>query len=113
LNVITLPASLDERYFEPIVRSLSATDGRVLFEGTHVRWADPYGMVGVLALGEVARRRGERPLLMLPESADVVSYMSRMGFFEHADPIFELNGPRPRPRHDGASDVLLEITPIN
>jgi anti-sigma regulatory factor (Ser/Thr protein kinase) len=114
LNVITLPASLDERYFEPIVRSLDAAqEGRALFDATHVRWADPYGMVGLLALGEVARRRSERPMLKMPESADVISYMGRMGFFDHAEPIFELNGPRPRPRGDSVSDVLLEITPVN
>lgn len=114
MNVITLPASLDERYFEPLVRSFDAAqEGRVLFDATHVRWADPYGMVGMLALGEVARRRGERPIFKLPDSPDVVSYMTRMGFFEHAEPIFELNGPRPRARQDGASEVLLEITPIN
>lgn len=114
MNVVTLPASLDERYFESIVRNVDAADApRVLFDATHVRWADPYGMIGLLALGEVVRRRGEQPILKLPESADVASYMARMGFFEHAGPIFELNGPRPRSRHDGASDVLLEITAIN
>jgi hypothetical protein len=114
VNVITLPASLDERYFEPLVRSLDeAQSGRALFDATHVRWADPYGMVGMLALGEVARRRGERPIFKMPDSADVVSYMGRMGFFEHADAIFEIHGSRPRARHDGTSDVLLEITAIN
>jgi hypothetical protein len=115
VKLIALPASLDERYFEPLVRSLAAAaDERVLFDGTHVRWADPYGMVGLLVLGEEARRRaGEPPVLKLPESADVVSYMARMGFFEHAEPIFELNGPRVRGRHDGSSDVLLEITAVN
>jgi hypothetical protein len=114
LKVITLPGSLDERYFEPIVRALDAAQGeRLLFDATHVRWADPYGMVGLLALGETARRRGEQPLLKLPESPDVTSYLGRMGFFEHAEPIFELNGTRSRGRHDGGSDVLLEITAVN
>jgi hypothetical protein len=114
VKVITLPASLDERYFEPIVKALDeAQEQRALFDATHVRWADPYGMIGLLALGDAARRRGEQPLLKLPDSADVVSYMGRMGFFEHAEPLFELNGPRARGRADGGSDVLLEITPIN
>jgi hypothetical protein len=114
VNVITLPASLDERYFEPVAKALAdAASVRVLFDATHVRWADPYGMIGTLLLGEVARRRGEQAILKLPESPDVVSYMSRMGFFDHAVELFELNGPRPRPRSDGASDVLLEITPVN
>lgn len=113
--MITLPASLDERYFEATVREVAAAEEeRLLFDATHVRWADPYGMVGLLALGEVVRRRGEQPLLKMPDSADVVSYMGRMAFFEHADPIFELNGPRPRNRTEaGVSEVLLEVTPIN
>jgi hypothetical protein len=114
VKVVTLPASLDERYFEPIVRSMDAAQGaRVLFDATHVRWVDPYGMVGLLVLGETARRRGEMPLLKLPDSPDVTSYMGRMGFFEHAEAIFELNGTRSRGRHDGDSDVLLEITAVN
>jgi hypothetical protein len=114
VNLITLPASLDERYFEPVVRMLAeAADPRVLFDATHVRWADPYGMIGMLVLGEVARRRGEQPVFKLPESPEVVSYMGRMGFFDHAEPIFELHGTRSRGRSDGGSDVLLEITPVN
>ncbi|CAN5748587.1 hypothetical protein BH23GEM9_BH23GEM9_11560 [soil metagenome] len=114
MNLITLPASLDERYFEPLVRAFAdADDRRMLFDGTHVRWADPYGMIGLLALGEAARRRGEQPILMMPDSPDVVSYMGRMGFFEHAEPVFEMKGPRARGRTEGDSDVLLEITAIN
>ena len=113
MNVIPLPQSMDERYFEAVVRDFSqATAHRLLFDATHVRWADPYGMVGLLALGHVARERGELPILKLPESPDVLSYMGRMKFFEHADGIFELNGTRVRGR-DGGSDVLLEITAIN
>jgi hypothetical protein len=114
VKVVTLPASLDERYFELIVKALDGVqDERVLFDATHVRWADPYGMVGLLTVGQAVHRLGEQPLLKLPESADVTSYMGRMGFFEHAAGIFELNGTRARGRHDGGSDVLLEITAVN
>jgi hypothetical protein len=114
VKVVTLPASLDERYFEPIIRAVDAAGGgRVLFDATHVRWADPYGMIGLLAIGEAVRRGGEQPMLKLPDSPDVTSYMGRMGFFDHAAPIFELNGARTRGRHEGGSDVLLEITAVN
>jgi hypothetical protein len=113
VNLVALPASLDERYFEPLVRALDATNDRVLFDATHLRWADPYGMIGLLALGAVARRAGERPLLKLPASADVISYMGRMAFFDHAGDIFELHGTAPRGRPEGGSDVLLEITAIS
>lgn len=115
MRIATLPASLDERYFEVIARGLQAADDeRVLFDGTHVRWVDPYGLIGLLAIGQAVRDRGgERPLLKLPESAEVISYMARMAFFEQADDIFELHGGQRRSRHEGGSDVLLEITPVN
>jgi hypothetical protein len=114
VNLVAVPASLDERYFEPVVRALElAQDGRILFDATHVRWADPYGMIGLLALGAVARRQGERPWLKLPDSADVISYMGRMAFFDHAGDIFEVHGTVPRGRLEGGSDVLLEITAIS
>jgi hypothetical protein len=115
LKLITLPPSLDERYFEPIARALLAAPGeRVLFDGTHVRWVDPYGLIGLLAVGRAVRDTAEEPpLLKLPESPDVGSYMARMGFFEHAEPLFEFNGGQGRRRHEGPSDVLLEITAVN
>jgi hypothetical protein len=115
LKVVTLPASLDERYFDPVVKSLDETPvgERVLFDASHVRWVDPYGLIGLLVLGSTARMRGEQPLLKLPDAPEVISYMSRMAFFEHADDIFELHGSVKRGRHDGESEVLLEITPVN
>jgi hypothetical protein len=114
MRLVSLPASLDERTFEQIARGLEGDPGeRVLFDGTHVRWVDPYGMVGLLAVGTVAGQHAEPPLLTLPESADVASYLARMGFFEHAEPVFELHGSPRRTRAEGSSDVLLEITPIN
>jgi hypothetical protein len=114
VKLVPLPASLDERTFEPVVRGLAdEADQRVLFDGTHVRWADPYGMVGLLAAGTVAGRTAERPILRLPENPDVASYLARMAFFEHAEGIFELHGSSRRSRVDGDSDVLLEITGIS
>lgn len=114
MNVIALPASLDERSFDQVVRAVAEAEGaRVLFDATHVRWVDPYGMVGLLCLGELARRSGERPVLKLPESADVVSYLGRMRFFPHAEPIFEASGAPRRSHAEGGSDVLLEVTAVN
>lgn len=114
MNIIPLPASLDERSFDQVVRALeSAGDARVLFDGTHVRWVDPYGMVGLLCVGTVAGRSGERPVLKLPDNPDVVSYLSRMRFFPHAEPIFELPGAVRRAPAEADSDVLLEVTAVN
>jgi hypothetical protein len=112
MKVVPVPASLEERTFDPLVEAVSAAGGgRVLFDARHVRWVDPYGMLGLLATGEVARRGGERPMLQLPESAEVTSYLGRMGFLAQAERIFELHGAPRRPT-DASSDVLLEITPI-
>lgn len=114
MNIVALPASLDERTFDQVVRGLDAADdARVLFDGTHVRWVDPYGMVGLLCLGSVARRAGERPVLKLPESPDVVSYLTRMRFFPHAESIFELPAGTRRGPGEVGSDVLLEVTAVN
>ena len=114
MNIVPLPASLDERSFDQVVRALEdAGDARVLFDGTHVRWVDPYGMVGLLCVGTVAGRGGELPVLKLPDNPDVVSYLSRMRFFPHAEPIFELPGTVRRPPAEAGSDVLLEVTAVN
>lgn len=85
----------------------------MLFDARHLRWVDPNGMVALLATGTVARdRMGTPPRLQLPEHPDVPGYLARMGFFEHAREIFELDQRPPR-RGGGASDVLLEITSVS
>jgi hypothetical protein len=112
MRVIPVPATLDDRSFEAMLEELARGGaGRVLVDARHLRWVDPYGMLGLLALGEVAGRQGERPRFQLPESAEVVSYLTRMEFFRHASPVYELHGGGRR-TGDGTSDVLLEITPV-
>lgn len=114
MRLVTLPASLDERTFDPVVRGLEGDPSqRVLFDAQHARWADPYGMVGLLAVGTIAARSAEPPVLRLPENPDVISYLARMNFFEQARGVFELHGTQKRSHAEGPSEVLLEITPIN
>jgi anti-sigma regulatory factor (Ser/Thr protein kinase) len=114
VKVVSLPASVDERSFEQLVRDMETEDEeRILLDATHVRWVDPYGMVGLLSLGTHTARTTEKALLRLPESPDVLSYLTRMGFFEHAEPVFEIHGSTRRARGDGGSDVLLEVTAVN
>lgn len=115
-RVLTVPQSLDDHAFDTLVSEAAAVDdgepfAPALVDARHVRWADPYGMVGLLTLGQ--RMSGEgRPLLQLPESPEVLSYLARMAFFDHAPEIFEIHGSPPPKRHSGPSNVLLEITPI-
>jgi hypothetical protein len=119
-RVATVPATLDERGFDALVQAIAdaeeAADGgepdELLFDARHVRWADPYGMTGLLAIGAHLRGLGQTPLLRLPEAPEVTSYLGRMGFFRLAAEPFELHGET-RVRRGEASSVLLEITPIN
>ena len=114
MKVITAPASLEERSFDSVLEQLGEPDGgRVLIDARHLRWVDPYGMIGLLALGTHVRQRGDTPLLQLPDDENVSSYMARMHFFESAEEVFdEIHGARRKRVEAGASDVLLEITSI-
>ncbi len=111
--VISVPETLDERSFETLVTDLAhAGQARVLYDARHVRWANPYGLVGLLAAGAAAgKRAGEAPQLEGPESTEVAHYWARMNFFAHAAEVFQVRRP-PRRTAAGASDALLEITSI-
>jgi hypothetical protein len=114
-QVISAPPTLDERGFDMLVEEATKSPGAasILLNARHVVWADPFGMVGLLAVGRYLRdATGRAPLLQLPESADVLSYLGRMEFLREAADIFEIPaGVAPR-KPAGPSNVLLEITPI-
>jgi len=113
VQVIALPGSLDQQTVDGFLDAIPGTgEGRCLLDARHVRWVDPNGMVALLVGGVVARdRQGILPRLELPESTDVLGYLSRMGFFREAQGVFEFDDRAPK-RGAGPSDVLLEITPI-
>lgn len=115
MNVVAVPATLDDRSFDELVAALNGAladgGGPVLVDARRLRWVDPFGMLALLAVGRLARDRGRGPRLQMPESPDVLSYLARMGFFRQAEQIYELHGGA-RKSADGASDVLLEITPV-
>ncbi len=76
---------------------------------------DPYGMVGILEMGEVFKNAGLQKTLCLPGSEEVLRYLERMDFFSFAGNYFTLEPAKPEiagkyPRNS-SSDVLLEITP--
>ncbi len=109
-SVITVPPSLDEHSFEQVVDQLQgvAPDARLLVDARHTRWASPYGLTALLALGQT---REERPTLAVPEFDDTASYWARTAFFQHADGLFDLRGTVPKVK-GGETTVLLEITPV-
>jgi hypothetical protein len=111
VKVIAVPATLDERSFDALVQQLGDGQERSLVDARRLRFVDPYGMIGLLALAQVIARLGERPLLQLPESAEVTSYLARMRFFEQAEQLYDLHGGVRRTT-DSVSDVLLEITAV-
>ena len=109
--VITVPAALDEPQFEQVLDQLAAVpaDAKLLVDARHCRFATPYGLTALLCL---AQSRTERPDFAPPEDDDVRSYWARAHFFAHAEGLYTLRGPAPRRSTHGASDVLLEITPV-
>jgi hypothetical protein len=112
-RVVTVPETLNDAAFEALLADAAhAGDEKLLFDAGHVRWVDPYGMLGLLALGEYLRETGGRPLLQLPKSAEVVSYLGSMGFLRAAADIFDL-GDAPRPRGTSRSQSLLPVTVVN
>jgi hypothetical protein len=111
-RVLVVPQRLDDAAFDALVAEAASGDGeRALVDARHVRWADPYGMIGLLALGETLRQGDVRPQLELPQTPEVASYLARMGFVRQAGAIFEMAAPG-RQRSGKESSVLLEITRV-
>ena len=81
-----------------------------------ITFIDPYGMVGLIEIGEFFISRGDNKTLLLPRSQEVLTYLQRMDFFQFAERYFILEPSNPRIVEKGPrilhSDVLLEITPI-
>jgi len=104
---------ITEETFEEIHRGLSTP--RVL-DIRDISFIDPYGMVGLLEIGELFKAEGIEKTLLPPESEDVLKYLERMDFFKHVTNCFRLEPPQIRlPEkylRSSYSDVLLEITPI-
>ena len=110
-TVIDVPQSLDDRTFEQILDKLAtvAPDAKILLDARRSRWASPYGLTALLTL---AQARLERPTLAVPESDETSSYWSRLGFFRHAEGLYDITGRVPRSRPGAESSVLLEVTPV-
>src|SRR3989441_12709335 len=113
-RLVEVPTQFDDRSFDQFAAAYAqARDGeRLLFDAHAAEWASPYGLVGLLAAGEAAAHKGERPLLTAPANPDVVSYWARAGFFREAADLFEIHGKVPKTRPAVESDVLLPLMPV-
>ena len=103
---------LTEETFEQTLKSFIRSEQIDLGD---VSFIDPFGMLGLLEIGELCMLEDVRKTVILPRSDEVCKYLDRMDFFTHARRYFSLehsdeNSPGQARRAD--SDVLLEITPI-
>jgi anti-sigma regulatory factor (Ser/Thr protein kinase) len=101
---------LTEETFEKTLHSFIRSDRIDLRD---IAFIDPYGMVGLLEIGELCMLEDIKKTVQLPRSPDVLRYLERMNFFFHAKRYFSLDPMQPSASGSAAeSDVLLEITPI-
>ena len=81
-----------------------------------VSFIDPYGMLGLLEIGELCMLEDVKKTVLLPQSGEVCAYLERMDFFTYANRYFNLEYSAPdlsgHYNRSSDSDVLLEITPI-
>ncbi len=103
---------LTEESFEQTLRSFIRSE---TIDLRGVSFIDPYGMLGLLEIGELCLLEDVQKTVLLPESGEVLTYLDRMDFFSQAKRYFSLeraSGPPARQQRSADSDVLLEITPI-
>ncbi len=81
-----------------------------------ISFIDPYGMLGLLEIGELCMLEDVKKTVLLPQSNEVCAYLERMDFFTHARRYFSLDQSPCQTTNQKSrspeSDVLLEITPI-
>ncbi len=118
--ILVAPPTVDERGFELFLgqfgrRAWGESHGICIDLGD-VIFIDPYGMVGILEFGCYLKSLGKEVVLRLPRSVDVPKYLERMDFFRFRSGLFVLDPPflnlTAKYHRSIASDVLLEITPI-
>lgn len=115
MQVIPVPASLDDRTLDQLAQGLGTwpPSERLLLDARGTTWASPYGLTALLTAGQAAVELGlPKPRLAVPELDDTRSYWARAGFFGHAVEYFDLVGKIPRRHEDGSRDVLLPVTAI-
>ncbi|HUL01352.1 MAG TPA: ATP-binding protein [Nitrospirota bacterium] len=102
-----------EEVFDQTIRTLIHSE---VLDLSGVSFIDPYGMVGLLEIGDVCQREDVKKTIILPKSDEVCNYLARMDFFSFAkqyfilEPIMDSLCKKSQRSQD--SDVLLEITPI-
>jgi anti-sigma regulatory factor (Ser/Thr protein kinase) len=104
---------ITEETFDQTIKSFIRSEQIDL---SSVSFIDPYGMLGLLEIGELCQLEDVRKTVILPRSGEVLKYLDRMDFFSHARRYFSLEHAAEdlagSYQRSADSDVLLEITPI-
>ncbi len=104
---------LTEETFEQTLQSFIRSEQIDLRD---VAFIDPYGMLGLLEIGELCMLEDVKKTVLFPQSGEVCAYLERMDFFTHARRYFSydecVSPPPTQKSRNQESDVLLEITPI-
>ena len=103
---------ITEDNFEQLLNLCTSSSAIDLREAAFI---DPYGMIGLLEMGEVLGPGSSGKTLYLPRSEELLKYLERMDFFHFAPLYFTLQPRKPqfseKYLRSSDSDVLLEITP--
>lgn len=106
-------SQITEDTFEQLLQQINDSQEVNLNDTSFI---DPYGMVGILEIGELLKDKEIRKNLILPKSEEVLKYLERMDFFKFANEYFTLEPSKPsipeKYLRSSYTDVLLEITPI-
>jgi hypothetical protein len=78
---------ITEETFELTLRSFISSEEINLAD---VSFIDPYGMLGILEIGELCTLEDVRKTVILPKAMDVLAYLDRIDFFTHARCYFLL-----------------------
>jgi anti-sigma regulatory factor (Ser/Thr protein kinase) len=104
---------LTEETFEQTLKSFIRSEQIDLGK---VSFIDPFGMLGLLEIGELCMLEDVRKTVILPQSEEVCGYLDRMDFFTFARRYYSLEhssfDTTGKSRRSVTTDVLLEITPI-
>jgi len=104
---------LTEETFEQALNLFYSPD---VIDLRDVTFIDPYGMVGILEIGELFQAEGIQKRILFPRLEEVLKYLERMDFFKFAERYFILDSSEmklsERFLRSTDTDVLLEITPI-
>jgi hypothetical protein len=113
--LLSAPSRLDETGAEELLDRVARLSGVPdAIDCSGIRFADPYGVLVLLAVGLSAPyRRGHAWGLILPRDPAVLSWLERCGARRHIEKLFIVDGPvgaDDAMRHDSGRDpVLLEV----